>query len=98
MAFLELRQIYMVGSMTWITSPIGNREIVEAVQAHPASIMPTSATTSQIPVTRRWVRRSIDNDDLIASIDRVANSLAECLSLKESVLDRSFVSNEFPAL
>ena len=32
---------------------------------------------SPIPAPRRWVRRSIDNDDLIASIDRVTNGLAE---------------------
>ena len=38
------------------------------------------------------------NDDLIASIDWFTNGLAECLSLTESILDRSTTSDEFPAL
>ena len=34
----------------------------------------------------RYQRRWIDNDDLLASIDRHGQSLAECLSLVESTL------------
>ena len=71
---------------------------MEAVQDHLAPIAPTSATTSLIPAPRCWVRRSIDNDDMITSIDWVINRLAECRLLVDSVLDRSTTSNEFPAL
>ena len=49
MAFLELGQIFTVGSMTWIIGPDGNGEIVEVVQDHPVPIVPTSTTTSPIP-------------------------------------------------
>ena len=70
MAFLEPGQIFTVGSMTWVIGPDGNGEIMEAVQDHPASTTLTLAMTSPIPTPRRWVRRSISNDDLIASIDR----------------------------
>ena len=76
-AFPELGQIFTVGSMTWITDPNGNGEIVEAVQDHPMPIALTLAMTSLIPMPRRWVRRSISNDDLITSIDRVIDRLAE---------------------
>ena len=43
----------------------------------------SSITRRQLPChQRRW----IDNDDLLASIDRHGQSLAECLSLTESAL------------
>jgi hypothetical protein len=71
---------------------------MEAVQAYPVPTTPTSATTSPILTPRRWVRRSIDNDDLIASIDRVTNHLVECQLHVDLVLDRSTASNETPAL
>ena len=61
-------------------------------------IASTPTTTSPIPTPRRWVRRSISNDDLIASIDRVTNHLAECQLLVDSVLDQSKASYEFPTL
>ena len=35
----------------------------------------------------RYQRRQINNDDLIASIDRVGLKLADCLSIAESALD-----------
>ena len=98
MAFPELGQIFTVGSMTWIISPDGNGEIVEAVWDHPVSITLTLAMTSLILMPCRWVRRSISNDDLIASIDRVIDHLSECRLLVGSVLDQSRVSNEFPVL
>ena len=78
MAFPEAGQIFTVGSMTWIIGPNGNGEIVEAAQDHPMPIAPTLAMTSLILTPHRWVRRSISNDDLIASIDRVTDRLAEC--------------------
>ena len=98
MAFPEPGQILTVGSMTWIIGPNGNREIVEAVQDHPAPIVLTLATTSPIPTPRRWVRRSISIDHLIASIDRVTDRLAECQLLMVLVLDQSRASDEFPIL
>ena len=81
MALPKPGQIFTVGSMTWVIGPDGNGEIVEAVQDHLAPIAPTPATTSPIPAPRRWVRRSISNDDLIASIDRVIDCLAKVSSL-----------------
>ena len=51
---------------------------MEAVQNHPTPIVPTSTTTSPIPMYRRYIRRSISNDDLIASIDQVIDHLAKC--------------------
>ena len=74
----EPGQTFMVGSMTWVIGANSVEEIMEAMQNHPASIVPTSTMTSPISAPRRWVRRSISNDDLIASIDRVTDRLAEC--------------------
>ena len=88
----------MVRSMTWVIDTNNAEEIMEAVQNHLAPIVSTATVTSPISASRRWVRRSIDNDDLIASIDQVTNGLVECLSLTESTLDRSTVSDEVLAL
>ena len=93
----EPGQTFTVGSMTWVIGANGVEEIVEAVQNHPASIVPTSSTTSPITAPRHRVRRSITNEDLIASIDLVTDCLAESQLLVESVLDRSTTSNEVPA-
>ena len=82
--------------MTWVIGPDGNGEIMEAVQDHPTPIMLTPAMTSLVPVPHHWIRRSISNDDLIASIDRVIDRLTECQLLVDSVLDRSRVSDDFP--
>ena len=98
MVFPELGQIFTVGSMTWIIGPDSNREIMEAVQDHPTPIALTLTTTSLIPTPHRWVWRSISNDDLIASIDRVTNCLVEWQLLVGSVLDQSRASDEFPVL
>ena len=64
--------------MTWVIGTNNTEEIMEVVQNHPTLIMPTSTMTSLILVPHRWVRRSISNDDLIASIDRVTDRLAKC--------------------
>ena len=88
----------MVGSMTWFISPDDNREIMEAVQDHPTPIVSTPAMTSLILTPHHWVRRSISNDDLIASIDGVTYHLAECQLLVDLVLGQSRVSDEFPIL
>ena len=87
MAFPELGQIFMVGSMTWVIGLDGSGEIMEAMPDHPTPIMPTSTMTSLILMPRRWVRRSINNDDMIEAIDRVIDRLAECQLLVDSVLD-----------
>ena len=94
----EPGQTFMIGSMTWVIDANGVDEIVEAGQNHTTPIVPTSTTTSPISAPRRWVRRSISNDDLIASIDRVTDHLAECQLLMDSVLDQSRASDEVPAL
>ena len=62
-----------------------------------APITPALAPEAPILAPRR-VRRSINQDDLIASVDRVTNVLAECLSLAESILDRSTKVDQIPAL
>ena len=46
----------------------------------------------------RWVRRSINNDNLIEAIDWVMDRLAECQLPVDSVLDQSRASDEPPAL
>jgi len=98
MALPEPGQIFTVGFMTWIIGLKDNGEIVEVVQDHPAPITPTPATASPIPAPHRWVTGSINNDDLIASIDRVTNRLTECQLLVDSVLDQCRASDDFPAL
>ena len=98
MALPEPGQIFTGGSMTWITSSDDNGEIVEAVQDHPVPIALTLVTTSLIPMPHRWVRRSISNDDLIASIDRVIDRLVGCQLLMDSFLDQSRASDGFPVL
>ena len=74
----ELGRTFTVRSMTWVIGANDNEEIMEAVQNHPTLIVPTSTMTSLISVRHHWVRRSISNDNLIASIDRVTDRLAEC--------------------
>ena len=93
-----MRQRVKQGQPYLILYKLGGSDTVEAVQNHPAPIVPTSTMTSPISVPRRWVRRSISNDDLIASIDRVTDRLVECQLLVDSVLDQSRVSDDFPTL
>ena len=62
-----------------------------------ALITPVLAPEAPISVPRR-VWRSIDQDDLIASVDRVTNGLAKCLSLVESDLNQSINGDVTPAL
>ena len=102
MIFPKPGQPFTIGSITWIINADGNGEIVEAMQDNPAPnvlalITPTLAPEAPILIPHR-VRRSIDQDDLIASIDRVTNGLAMCLSLTESVLNQSTNEDVTPAL
>ena len=46
----------------------------------------------------RWVRRSINNDDLIEAIDLFMDRSAECQLLVDSVLDWSRASDKPPTL
>ena len=78
MAPLDSGQIFTVGSMTWVIDLDGSREIMEVVQDHPTPIVPTSTMTSLIPMPHRWLKRSINNNDLIEAIDQVTDHLAEC--------------------
>ena len=53
--------------------------------------------SSSAPIHRqlpRYPRRQIDNDDLLASIDRTDQNLASCLSLAESAL--AMIQGESP--
>ena len=77
----------MIGSMTWVINADNIEDIVEAMQNHPAPIVLTSTTTSLISAPHHWVRRSINNNDLIEAIDRVTDHLVECQLLVDSVLD-----------
>jgi hypothetical protein len=98
----EPGQSFMIGSMTWVINADGNKEIVETVQDNPTLNMLAPITSVLAPVALisapRQARRSIDQDDLIASIDWVNKGLAECLSLTESVLDQSTKGGKTPAL
>ena len=77
-------QIFMVGSITWVINVDGGGEIIEPMQIDSVPTIPTPATADPIlepplrsssPTTHRlhprYLRKQIDNDDLIASIDRV---------------------------
>ena len=93
MTFPETGQSFMIGSITWIINADSNGEIMEAIQDNPSLnvsvlIMPALALEAPISIPHR-VRRSIDQDDLIAFVDRVTNGLAKCLSLMKSVLNQS---------
>jgi hypothetical protein len=65
MVLLEPSQSFMVGSMIIGANNIG--ETMEAAQSSPAQITPIMATTSLVPAIRHWMRRPINNDDLIES-------------------------------
>ena len=88
--------------MTWVINTDGNGEIVETVQDNPtpnmlAPIMPALAPAAPTPAPHR-ARRSIDQDDLIASVDWVTNGLTKCLSLAESILNQCTNGDVTPAL
>jgi len=90
----------MVRSISWIINADGVGELIELVQIDSALITPVPMTTDLISepplmspssITCRplphYQRRQINNDDLIASIDRVDLKLADCLSIAKSALD-----------
>ena len=94
------RQIFTVGSISWIINADGVRELIKPVQIDSTPITPTPMTAdlileppSRLPssTTRRplphYQRRQINNNDLIVSIDRVGLKLADYLSITESALD-----------
>ena len=64
---------------TWGT-PIASDQRADSTQASGSSL---ALICCQLP---RQSRRQIDNDDLLASIDRTDQHLANCLSLAESAL------------
>ena len=86
MALPKLGQIFTIGFVTCVIGPDGNGRIMEVVQDHPTPIVPTPANDISDPTPRHWVRRSINNNDLIASIDRVTDRLTECQLLVDLVL------------
>jgi hypothetical protein len=102
----------MVRSISWVINANGEGEIMGAVQDNLAPIMPTSVladlisepilgSTSSPRAHRsppRHSRKPIQEEILIASIDRITNGLAECLFLAESVLDQSATGDKFPPL
>ena len=64
---------------TW-DAPIVPEQKVDSTQPLGS---PSAPIHHQLP---RYPRRQIDNDDLLASIDRTDQHLANCLSLAESAL------------
>jgi hypothetical protein len=93
---------FIIGTFTWTTGVYGPAEVVEAVQAPPAPTESTSTLTDSIfgpvlgslPLTTRrplsrYQGRRLDNTDLIESINRVTTSLAETLTLVDSIRDQS---------
>jgi hypothetical protein len=53
---------------------------------------------SSVSEPRHWATRSINNDDLITSMDWVTNCLTECQFLVDSVLHQSRMGDKLPAL
>jgi hypothetical protein len=93
---------FTIGTFTWTTGVDGPAEVMEAVQAPPAPTGSTSTMADSIsrpilgsssPTTRRpllrYQGRSLDNSDLIESIDWVTTGLAETLTLVDLIRDRS---------
>ena len=94
-------QIFTVGSISWIINADGVGELLEPAQIDSAPITPSPATADPIsePPPRspsstarrplpRYQRRQIDNDDLIASIDRVGLKLAIAGSALDTLVQR----------
>ena len=83
-SFPKPGQIFTVGSISWIINADEDGEIIEPVQIDSATTTPTPATVDPIlelplrsfsPTTHhllpRYLRKQIDNDDLITSIDQL---------------------------
>ena len=94
-------QIFTVGSISWIINADGIGELLEPVQIQSAPIILSPATADPIsdPTPRstpsttrrplpRYQRRQINNDDLIASIDRVGLKLAIAGSALDTLIQR----------
>ena len=61
------------------------RDVPIILEQRADSIKPLGSSSA--PICRQlpcYLRRSRDNDDLIASIDRTGEKLADCLSIMES--------------
>ena len=87
-------QIFMVRSISWVINADRDGEIIKPVQIDSTPTTPTPAIADLIsellprsssPTTRRllprYLRKQVDNNDLIASIDQVSQKLVDCLSL-----------------
>ena len=68
--------------------------IVPEHRADSAQLLGSSSSTTrcQLPC---YPRRRIDNDDMLASIDRASQKLADCLSIVESAL--AMVQSQSPS-
>ena len=89
----------MVGLISWVINANRDGEIIEPVQIDSVPTTPAPTTADPIselpprsspPTTHhplpRYLRKQINNDDLIASIDQVGQKLVDCLSIAESAL------------
>jgi len=90
----------MVGLISWIINADEVGELLKPVQIDSTPISPAPVTADLIlesslrlpsstthRLLPRYQRRQINNNDLIASIDRVGLKLADCLSITELALD-----------
>ena len=94
---LEAGQTFTVGAFTWTSGVNGTAEVVEAVRVSPTPIKSTPVPTdpnlgSSVPAAchpfPRHRRRQLDDSDLVESIDRVTEGLAEAHTLVEAIEDR----------
>ena len=89
----------MVRLISWVINVDEDREIINPVQIDSALTTPAPATTdlilklplrlSSLTIHRplpHYLRKWIDNDDLITSIDQVGQKLVDWLSIAESAL------------
>ena len=63
--------------------------IISEHRADSAQLLGSSSSTIHRPLPC-YPRKQIDNDDMIASIDRADQKLADCLSVAESALTTLF--------
>ena len=89
----------MVGSISWVINADGDGEIIDLVQIDSVLAIPTPTIAdpfsepplrSSSPATHRllpcYLRKQLNDDDLIVSIDQVGQKLTDCLSIVESAL------------
>jgi len=98
-SFPQPGQIFTIRSISWVINADGDGEIIEPLLIDSASTTPAPAIADPIseppprlspPPTRRplphYLRKQINKDDLITSVDQVGQKLTNCLSIAELAL------------